>query len=131
MMPPEENLDILQNLEFTVAQVWRSHPEMSDYVAQRAYEAAYQQYRDEARGHTPKPCAITGLDRELFDALLAVCEYRLGRKALPGVPDEPAISPVPVSQLLDCLRALRKSVERHTKNGGRQSYLTFIDGFLP
>jgi hypothetical protein len=131
MMPPEENLDILQNLESAVAQVWRRHPEMSDYVAQRAYDAAYQQYRDEARGHTPKPCALTGLDREVFDALSAICEFRLGRNALSGGPDEPAISPVPVSRLLDCLRELRKSVERHTKFGGRQGYLTFIDGFLP
>ena len=73
MMPPEEDSGILQNLEFAVARLWRRHPEMTDYVAQRAYEAAHQRYRGEARGHAPKPCALTGLDRETFDAISAIC----------------------------------------------------------
>jgi sirohydrochlorin ferrochelatase len=130
MSAPEDNLDILQNLEFAVVGVWRRHPEMTDHVALRAYEAAHEQYRAEARGHAPKPCALTGLDRETFDALSAMCEFRLGRRALPGGSDEP-VPPIPVSRLLDCLRELRKSVERHTNLGGRQGYLTFIDHFLP
>ncbi len=129
-MPAEEDLDLLQNLEFAVAQVWRTHPEMTDYAAQRAYDAAYQRYRDEARGHTPKPCALTGLDRETLNAVLAICEFRLGREPQPGRSKE-TVTPVPVSRLLDCLGTLRKSVERHTRLGGRQGYLTFIDGFVP
>ena len=129
-MPPEENLDILQNLEFAVAEVWREHPEMTDYSALRAYEAAHRFYKDEVRGRVPKPCALTGLDLEAFEAVTAICEYRLGRKPLPGPPDEP-IPPAPVSVLVDCLGKLMRSVERHTAIGGRQGYLTFIDEFVP
>jgi hypothetical protein len=127
----EENLDILQNLESAVVNIWRRHREMSDYTAARAYEAVFELYRAEARGHQPKPCSLTGLDLEVFDALKIICEYRLGRGKISGDDSSEPVPPVPVDTLLDCLRKLRKSVERHTKQGGRQSYLTFIDGFLP
>ncbi len=125
-----DNIDILQNLEFAVVEIWRRSPEMSDHAAARAYEAAFERYRAEARGHQPKPCTLTGLDRQVFEAVTAMCEFRLGRAAIATVPDGP-IPPIPVTKLVDCLRELRRSVERHTQRDGRQGYLTFINGFLP
>ena len=127
----EDNLDILQNLEFAVVEVSRAHPEMADYAAQRAYEAAFQLYRAEQRGHQPKPSNLTGLDATVFEALKAMCEFRLGRG--PGLNTEPAdpVPPITVEKLTECLRELAKSVERHTKTGGHRGYLIFIDGFLP
>ena len=126
----EENLDILQNLEFSIVTVWRAHPEMTDYVALRAYEAARQYYRAEARGKPANPPVLTELDATAFEALKAMCEFRLGRD--PGPPSEPEIpvTPIPVEKLIACLQELAKSVERHTRSGGRQGYLKFIDGFL-
>jgi len=126
----DENLDVLQNLEFSVAQVWRAHPEMTDYAALRAYEAAFKLYRDQWRGHTAKPPTLTGLDAAVFEAVTGMCEIRLGRRAGPeeqwaGVP------PIPLEKLVSCLRELAKSVKRHTQMGGRQGYLNFIDKFLP
>jgi hypothetical protein len=131
MKPDQEHLDVLQNLEFAIVEVWREHPEMTDYSAQRAYEAARQFYRAELRGNPPTPPALTGLDATAFDTLKAMCEFRLGRSA--GPPSEPNIpvTPIPVEILLGCLQELAKSVERHTRSGGRQGYLQFIDGFLP
>ncbi len=126
----DRNLDVLQNLEFAVVEVWRKHPDMTDYVAQRAYEAAFELYRAEARGHSPKPPSLSGLDQITFDALKDVCELRLGRgESLLGAAQSLPAVPVPV--LVDCLRELRRSVERHTKLEGRQGYLKFIDAFLP
>ena len=126
----DRNLDVLQNLEFAVVEVWRKHPDMTDYVAQRAYEAAFEWYRAEARGHSSKPPSLSGLDQVTFDALKYLCEFRLGRgtSLLGAAQSLPAL---PVPQLVDCLRQLRKSVERHTRQGGRQGYLKFIDQFLP
>lgn len=130
-MPPDPpNLDVLQNLECAVAQVWRRHPEMTDYVAQRAYEAAFERYRAEARGHPAKPPSLAGLDRTAFDALTVICEWRLGRGAAPSAADSTP-TPIGVGEMVDCLAKLKKSVVRHTKADGRQGYLTFIDGFLP
>ena len=126
----DDKIDILQNLEFSVAEIWRGHPEMSDYTALRAYEAAFQHYRAESRGQTPKPPALSGLDAETFEAVKAMCEFRLGRRPCPisGFEDAP---PASLELLMDCLRELMRSVERHTKADGRQGYLTFIEQFLP
>ena len=129
---PDDKLAVLQNLEFSVAGVWRAHPEMSDYSALRAYEAAFQIYRAELRGHAPKPHGLTGLDAATFDNLKAICEWRLGRGTGPeGMADPSPFPTVPLELLVDCLRELVRSVERHTKSGGKQGYLTFIDQFLP
>jgi hypothetical protein len=126
----DEDLSVLQNLEFSVAQVWRAHPEMSDYAALRAYEAAFKVYREQARGHVPKPPTLTGLDAATYEAVTAMCEFRLGRRAGPSE-DLPVIPPVPLEKMVDYLRELYKSVERHTKMSGRQGYLNFIDEFVP
>jgi hypothetical protein len=126
----DEDLSVLQNLEFSVAQVWRAHPEMTDYAALRAYEAAFKVYRDQLRGHTAKPSTLTGLDAEVFEAVSAMCEIRLGRRAGPAE-DLPGVGPVTLEKLVGYLRELARSVERHTQISGRQGYLTFIDKFLP
>ena len=127
----EENLDILQNLEFSIVSVWRAHPEMTDYTAQRAYEAARQYYRAEQRGNPPKSPALTGLDATAFEALQAMCEVRLGHAPGPPSDSDLPVPPIPVEKLIACLQELAKSVERHTRSGGRQGYLQFIAGFLP
>ena len=111
-----------------MVEIWRAHPEISDYTALRAYEAAFQTYRAESRGHTSKPAGLTGIDAEAFEAVKAMCEFRLGRKPISGAENTP---PIPLQLLLDCLRELVKSVEHHTKIDGRRGYLTFIDEFLP
>jgi hypothetical protein len=126
----EENLDVLQNLEFAIVGVWRAHPEMTDYAAQRAYEAAFKFYKDQERGHTPKTPTLKGLDAAAYEAVTEMCEIRLGRRAGP-LDQASSIPPVPLEKLVRCLRELGKSVERHTAMSGRQGYLTFIDKFLP
>ena len=126
----EEHLDVLQNLEFAIVEVWPTHPEMTDYSAQRAYEAARQFYRAELRGNPPTPPALTGLDAAAFAAVKAICEFRLGRSAGPPSESNLSVTPLPVARLIACLQELAKSVERHTRVGGRQGYLQFIDGFL-
>jgi hypothetical protein len=129
----KENLDVLQNLEFAIVEVWRANPGMTDYSALRAYEAARQHYRAELRGHPPKPLDLTGLDAVAFEALKRICEFRLGRDAGPpsaSEKDDVPVPPLPLEKLLACLQELAKSVERHTRSGGRQGYLQFIDRFL-
>jgi hypothetical protein len=127
----DDKLDILQNLEFSIVAVWRANPTMNDYTAQRAYEAAFQLYREELRGHPVTLPTLSGLDAKAFDALREMCEFRLGRGPALETAESPIpVPPTPVAVLVDCLRGLAKSVERHTQSGGRQGYLTFIDRFI-
>ena len=130
MSSEPKNLETLQSLEIAVVKIWREHREMSDHVAARAYEAAFERYRAEARGHQPKPCTFSGLDREIFEAVQQICEHRLGRAVLPQSEVKP-VAGIPVSELVECWRELRNSVERHTRISGRQGYLSFISQFVP
>ena len=40
-------------------------------------------------------------------------------------------APVTLERLVDYLRELQRSSERHTSLGGRQGYLNFVRGFMP
>jgi hypothetical protein len=125
----EDYQDVLQNLEFSVISLYRRNPEMTDHVALRAYEAAYERYRAEQRGHAPKPRGLTGLDAETCDAICAMCEWRLGRD--PG-PDKkgPPVEPITAEEMVACLRRLTRSVNLHTRRAGRQGYLNYVAHFV-
>ena len=79
----EEDLPALRELEATVVWLWPKHPEMNDYTAGRAYEAAYQIYRARSRGREPKPPTLSGLDLATFSAVREVCEKLLASGATP------------------------------------------------
>jgi hypothetical protein len=127
MEPTEDYLDVLQNIEFAVLQVWRKAPTLNNYNAMRAYDAAIAHYGAIARGVTPKPTGLTGLDATLFDAVKEMCEMRLGRGASAVDQDVPTL---PVEDLVSCLRKLRKSVDKWTREGGRQGYLELLKRFV-
>lgn len=128
----DEDLPALRELEATVVQFWLPHPEMNDHTVARAYETVYQHYRARFRGHEPKPPSLTGLDHELFKAVQTVCERLLvsGAKPVPGMP-KGNTQPLTLEKMVEYLRELMNSVERHTKLGGRQGYLQFVRGFIP
>ncbi|MBI2929882.1 MAG: hypothetical protein HYZ36_06595 [Pedosphaera parvula] len=128
-MPDDKNIDVLQNLEFAIVTTWRQHPEMTDYTALRAYEAALAHYKALARGQEPKSVTLTGLDATAHKALIEMCEFRLGRGA-GAVQGPPDVEPIPVAQLVECLQKLRKSVGRWNRVGGSQGYLTFVAQFV-
>ncbi len=104
---------------------------MSDYAAGRAYEAAHQTYRSRLRNHDPKPPNLAGIDAETFGVVRDVCEKLLatGAEPMKGLP-EGNTNPIVIEKLVEYLRELQRSVERHTKLGGRQGYLQFVHDHL-
>lgn len=127
MDPIEDYQDVLQNIETSVAKVWRSHPELTNYTVSRAYEAAVAQYHSEARQVTPKPPNLAGLDATVYTSICQICEWRLGRTSDKGLPE---VEPIPVEDLVACLRRLHKSVDFWTRQGGRQGYLKLIEQYV-
>src|SRR5688572_220041 len=121
--------DVLQNIEFSIVQVHRGHPDLLDYDVDAALEALISRYGAEARGRTPREHTLPGLRGEVYDAVLYICEWRLGRAALH---DEPATEDErkTAEELAACLKRVRSSVQRWTKERGRQGYLTFIARFV-
>lgn len=127
----DEDLPALRELETAVVELWRKHPDMTDYVASRAFEGAFQIYRALSRGHEPKPPAASGLDAVAFSLVRTVCEKLLTDGPAP-MKNNPRgdTDPVPLPKLVEYLRELQNSVRRHTQLGGRQGYLNFVSGFL-
>jgi hypothetical protein len=125
----ERYADVLQNIEFSIVEVHRAHPELLDYDVDAALEALISRYGAEARGRTAREHALPGLRGEVYNAVVSVCEWRLGRAALDGEPTtDGALNSA--EELAACLKRVRSSVQRWTKERGRQGYLTFIARYV-
>ena len=127
MKPTEDYADFLQNIEFGMVQVWKGHPDMTNYDAMRAYDAAIAYYNAQARDQTPKPVTLTGIEATLWAHIQSMCEWRLGRQ---HDREMPQTTPIPLEDMVSCLRKLRKSVDFWTKRGGRQGYMQYIEKFV-
>jgi hypothetical protein len=125
----DEHPDVLQNIEFAVATMYREHRELTDYNVMRVYEALIKQYSAEAAGrpvHEPK---LDKLEANVFAFARDMCEWRLGRASLDGKEDLDDAS-IDLNTMIRCLRRLLKSVERWNKQGGRQGYLQFMSQYV-
>jgi hypothetical protein len=124
----EEYQDVLQNIEVGIVAVHRVHPHMLDHDVDGALEALVVRYTAEQRGRTTRGGALHGVRQDVYAAVLAVCEWRLGRG--PSDPALPAEGMNTVEEILACLKRVRSSVQRWTREGGRQGYLTFVRRFV-
>jgi hypothetical protein len=126
------HLDVLQNIELSVIQAYRTNPELTDYHVDVAYQTLYQNYRGELSGRKEKIPA-NSLAAEIYQAVRAVCEWRLGRDHFvdqEGRQVEIPADDIEIEDITSCLKDLRKSVRLWTKQGGRQGYLNYIDKFF-
>ena len=128
----DEDLPPLRELESTVLRLWMTHRELNNYNVGRAYEAAYQLYRARVRGREPKPPSLDGVDLAAFHAVRDCCEKLLasGAEPIKGLAAGNT-QPVPAEKLVEYLRELARSVERHTRLSGRYGYLEVIRKYVP
>jgi lysyl-tRNA synthetase class II len=127
----EEHEDVLQNIEFAVARLYQSNPDMTDYAVLRTYEALVQTYSAEVTGRPAKPYAAEGIEAKLLHDVKQMCEWRLGRIEMPSAElDDQKLDPTDVPTLVLCLKRLVKSVKMWTKHRGRQGYLNFMSQFV-
>lgn len=126
--------DVLQNIEFGIVQVYRNHPEMTDWEALTAIEALLRTYRAEAKGRQAPPPSLDPLAEEVYDLVETMCEWRLGRETpfmhKDGEPVEFPMEPITLDELMACLKRVRKSINRWRRQGDRQGYLTFVSQFI-
>jgi hypothetical protein len=145
-MPPsdfeEKYLDVLHNIEAGIVSVYRNHPEMTDYEAQKAVEALIREYQAETTGRPATAAAMNPVAQETYHSVKAMCEWRLGRvqmevkekesffKRPAKKPAEMPIEPKTVEEIVLCLKRIRKSIETWNRRSGRQGYLNFISEFV-
>lgn len=126
----EEYEDILQNIEFAIIQEYQQDPKLLDYDVADALEALIRAYRAEAGGRTPTELRLEGKPRLVLDAVRAICEWRLGRSESDAGSLPRVTKPISVSEIVDCLKRIEKSVHRWNKQNGRQGYLNFVSKYI-
>jgi hypothetical protein len=125
----EKYLDVLQNIEFAIVATHRRHPKMTDYEVMRVLEAVIDEYKAETAGRAPREYAPEEMEADLYDAVHGTCQRRLGRGRGP-TDDEghsaPVAKPIPIDDLILCLKQILRSVVKSNRSGGRTGYLDFI-----
>ncbi len=130
MDPIEEYPDVLQNIEVLVLGIFQSDRSILDLHVLDAYDAAARKYVREAQGGWFKlPPGTDSRTRDVFDQVVQVCEFRLGKDPEHPLPADG--EPLDVDVIIACLKRLKKSVKNWTWQGGRHGYLEYIEQFLP
>lgn len=128
----EEFEDVLQNLEFAIVSVARQVPTLVDYDVESTLDNLIRYYSAEAQSRTVTLPPLNADRQAIFDRVQAMCEWRLGRSNALTAEELAGPSPrtINASEVVACLKRIRKSVQRWTKQGGRRGYLTFVDQFI-
>jgi hypothetical protein len=130
----DKYLDVLQNIEFGIVQVYRRHPDMLDWHALNAVNAAMRAYQAEARQQPAPKAQLNPIEQETLAAIQGMCNWRLGRETLYDDKQQPLDLPmahITLEEVMACLKRIRRSIEKWNKHGGRQGYLTFVSDFFP
>jgi len=126
----DTQLDVLQNIEFAIASVYRERSDLLDYHVMRALDGLIDVYRAESRGHTPKAFNLPEVESLIAQRVQEMCEFRLGRKELTDGNQAARAEMKTAAEIVSCLRKIRKSVDRWNNHGGKQGYLQFIDEYV-
>ena len=127
----ENHLDILQNIEFSIVQVYREHEQLADHNVNKVIDGLMRVYQAELKGRKPPTLRFSELEQQLFDGVKVICEWRLGRAEGDDGEDAPGPESVTVEIIIACLKRIRRSVSLWTKERGKRGYLDYIQGFLP
>lgn len=126
----DAHLDVLQNIEFAIVNVYRKQRGLRDLDVMRALDALIDVYRAETRGHMPKDISLPEPENTVFQQVKDMCELRLGRQVAATRVHMPFEGDKTASDILACLRKIRRSAERWNKRGGQQGYLQFVSEFV-
>jgi hypothetical protein len=126
----QKNLDVLQNIEFGIIEVYRADRSLLDIDAKDAIDALVRHYRCEEEHRTPPTMKLGDRAQRVFQSVQRLCEWRLGRSLFPGEDSAPGPG-IAVSELVECLREIQKSIPRWSRQGGRQGYLDFVGHYVP
>lgn len=124
--------DILQNIEFAAANLYRKNPKMVDYDVLGIYEKLAELYKAESLGREFKMKEMSGLEAELFRDTHRMCEWRLGQCDMPnelGL-ETKIVEPTDLATLILCLKRLIKSVEKWRKHYGIRGYLDVMTKYV-
>ncbi len=129
----ERYLDVLQNIESAIMEIYEQHPDLIDYDVSQSLEATINFYSAQKDHRPPRKFNLSPIALEIAVVVQEVCDWRLGRRSAPGIEahEEPIeVPPITPEEIIACLKKIHKSVQFWTKQSGRQGYLKYISIFM-
>jgi hypothetical protein len=134
----DKYLDVLQNIEFAIVQIYRKDPELHDYEVMSALEAAIDYYAAQRINRNPREFNLSDRAALVAENVKKALNWRLGQKSLEMAEtglDELAenqaeFKPITLDEIIACLKKILGSIKKWNKQGGRQGYLTFVSPFI-
>jgi hypothetical protein len=133
MSVEEKHLDVLQNMEFAIVQIYRSTTDLIDLEVLNAIESLIRTYNLEVKGGFAASPKVKGISATVTAAVKEVCELRLGRTSADNkwIQSTDEITEAKtVQSIIDCLKRIQSSIKFWTKKEGRQGYLNYINKFI-
>ncbi len=129
----EEFLDVLQNIEATIINIYRQHRNLLDYDVEEALNTLILYYKAQHQHRAATPHRLTERSEYIYQEVKQICEWRLGRESLTKrwpSGSGAKYKPLQLEEIMACLKRIKKSVQRWNKQGGRQGYLQFIEQYI-
>ena len=125
----EDNLDVLQNIEFAIVTAYRENAAITDFDVKDGLDALTRHYSAEVAGRVLSTIPLDPRAQGVYDGVRGICEWRMGRV----VPDDGEVPPAPIgpADVITALRTIMKSVQRWSNRGGKRGYLDFVKAYLP
>lgn len=130
----EQYNDPLRGIELAIVRIYREEDALVDHQTLKAINGLIRVYTAVTRRRNPPTLKLDDLSQKVFDDVQLVCEGWLGNKPIfdeTGQMAEAGDRALQLSEVIQCLKRIRRSVEMWQKEGGRRGYFEFIDGFLP
>jgi len=129
----EQYIDVLHNIEVALIRVYRENEAMTDYEALEAINGLLRTYTAESRRRSAPELKLNEQAQAAYDGMQAMCELHMGRVTLGSEDGEPVSLPVAVitvGEILDCLKRIRRSIERWNKEMGRRGYFDMVGKYV-
>jgi hypothetical protein len=130
MQVEDEYLDVLQNLEWAIVNEFRQDRSILDQDVRDAANALVRRYEAESESRSATGAPLSDRAGRIFEAVRRMCEWRLGRAPAPDGSLAELGRGVNVTELVLCLKRIRKSIDYWNKRNGRQGYLDFVSEYV-
>jgi len=129
----EQYYDVLQNIEYSILCAFEVETTLLDLDVIDALDGLVRRYSAEEQGRTPPKLRLSPQASRIYSAAEQMCEWRVGRAPLNSGDEEtmiPRDQQNTVSDIVICLKRVRKSVHLWSEQAGRQGYLLYIAHFF-
>lgn len=128
----EAYMDVLHNIEFGLMTIYRDDEEMTDWQALEAINGLIRTYTAETRRRPAPELKLGELPQRAYDRMKGMCDLHLGRETLTTQEGQQLAfgKIITTGEILQCLKRIRRSIERWNKEMGRRGYFDVVGQYV-